>query len=115
MNNIWILYFFILVIAEILAIFLLTEWSKYNKLYLIILGIISYIAVAVFFALIMKNISGNKLTILNTIWQIAGLIGVVLLGTIFYSEKLHYVQWIAVVLTIIAAVLLGVGEILRDT
>ena len=94
MNNIWYLYFFIVIVSEIIAIWLLTEWSKKDKIYYIILGILSYILVAVFFALLLRELSGDKLAIVNGIWQVIGLIAVTLLGVLFFKEKIHLYQWI---------------------
>lgn len=111
--EIWYLYFVIVVVAEIVAIWLLTEWSKKNKIYYIILGILSYIAVAIFFALLMKDIKGDKLAIINAIWQVIGLIAVTLLGIVLFKEKLHLFQWIGIGLTIIALVFLTVGEVIQ--
>jgi len=108
--EIWYLYFVIVVIAEIIAIYLLTEWSKNEKLYYIILGVLFYILVAVFFALLMKDVSGNKLAIINAIWQVVGLIAITLVGIILFKEKLHYLQWVGIGLTVVALVLLAVGE-----
>ena len=114
MNNIWYLYFFIVVIFEILAIWLLTEWSSKNKLYLIILGVLSYIIVAISFAFLMKSLSGSKLAIVNAIWQVVGLITVTLLGLIVFKDKLNVYQWVGFSLAMISLILLSVGEILKS-
>ena len=114
MNNMSYLYFFLIVIFEILAIFLLTEWSDKNKLYLIILGILSYIIVAISFAFLMKTVSDSNLTIINAIWQIVGLIAVTLLGILFFKDKLNTYQWIGFGFAVISLVLLSIGEITKS-
>ena len=83
------------------------------KLYYIIIGILCYIAVAIFFALLMKNVKGDKLAILNAIWQVVGLIAITLIGILLFKEKLHYLQWVGIGLTVIALVLLCVGEVVK--
>ena len=113
-DKIWYLYFFIIVIAEVLAIWLLTEWSKKDETYIIILGIISYIIVAIFFALLMRTIKGDKLAIVNAIWQVFGLIAVTILGIWLFKEKLLLYEWIGVALAIVALILLCVGEVVKD-
>ena len=111
--NIWYLYFVIVVIAEIVAIWLLTEWSKKDKIYYIILGILSYIIVAIFFALLMKDIKDNKLAIVNAIWQVIGLIAITLIGLVLFKEHLHLFQWIGFGLAIISLIFLTVGEVIQ--
>ena len=50
--------------------------------------------------------SGKNLTLSNTIWQIANLAVVALVGMIFFNDKLTRMQWIGFALAIVAAVLL---------
>ena len=114
MSNIWYLYFAMIVIFEIIAIWLLTEWSKYDKIYLIILGVLSYVVVAIFFALLMRKVSGNNLAIINAFWQVIGLIAVTCIGIFVFAEKLQLYQWIGLVLSVIALVFLTIGEISKD-
>ena len=106
--DIWYLYFVIVVIAEIVAIWLLTEWSKKDKLYYIVLGILGYILVAVFFALLLRELHGDKLAIVN------GLIAVTLLGVLLFKEKIHIYQWVGFGFAVIALIFLCVGEVVKD-
>lgn len=112
--EIWYLYFFIVVVAEILAIWLLNEWSQNDKIYYIILGVLGYILVAVFFALLLRSISGDKLAIINGIWQVIGLIAITLIGVLFLKEKIHMYQWVGFGFAIISLIFLCIGEVVKD-
>ena len=105
MDNTIILLFLGIVIFEILALYLLTEWSIHNKPYTFILGVLAYILVAIQFAYIMK-LAKNKLALINALWQIINLIFITLLGVYLYKEKLSSCQYVAIVLAIIAVILL---------
>tara|TARA_Y100001972_G_C7621877_1_gene311906 strand:+ start:316 stop:660 length:345 start_codon:yes stop_codon:yes gene_type:complete len=110
MNNIIFLYFAIIVISEIVAIWLLTEWSKNEKIYLIILGILSYVIVGIFFALLMRDSSDNRLAMINAFWQVIGLIAITVLGIYLYNEKLNTLEWIGLALTLIAVILFAIAQ-----
>ena len=109
MSNMWILFTGIIVF-EILALYLLTEWSNNEKLYYIILGLLSYIAVGVCFAYLMKIVTDKKLAVVNGLWQVINLVLITMLGVLLYKDKLLWFQWLAIVLAIISMLLLSYGE-----
>ena len=69
--------------------------------------------VAIFFAYLMRALNGRKLSIINAVWQIIGLIIVTLLGIMLFKDKLNVYQWVGITLAIISLLLLIVGEKLK--
>ncbi len=69
--------------------------------------------VAIFFAFLMRALNGRKLSIINAVWQILGLIIITVLGIIIFKDKLNVYQWVGLTLTIISLLLILVGEKLK--
>ena len=78
--------------------------SSDNKSLLPLLGGVAlYAAVGLVFGLALRW-GGGKLTIVNALWQTANLCVVTLVGVIAFKETLNPVQWIGIVLAILASV-----------
>ena len=102
-----ILILFLLILIESGAEIFLTHSannSSNNSLFLL-LGIISYILVAIFFYYMIK-IQGD-LAVVNTIWQGVNIVVISLFSVLFFKEKLSKFQMFGILLTIIGIVLVN--------
>lgn len=101
-----ILILLVLIAVEAGAELFLTEatqnTSKKKNLFLL-LGVVSYILVAIIFYFMIKQ--QRELTVINTIWQGANIVVVSLCSVIFLKEKLSKLQILGIILTIIGIVL----------
>ena len=104
-------YIGIMVLAEIITQYFLQKGSK-GKLSFkntnLLLGLIVGFFINIFYFLILK--SGYSLAIANTLIDGGGALGIVILGYLVFKQKLSYKQLIAVIVTMIGVIMLGIFE-----
>jgi multidrug transporter EmrE-like cation transporter len=87
------------------AVIVKKEWYKNWYLYA---GLIGQLLMAGLYFLVLK--SGYSLAIANTLIDGGGALGIVLLGYYIFNQKLSHKQLLAVIITIIGVVLLGIFD-----
>jgi multidrug transporter EmrE-like cation transporter len=98
-----------LVIAEVSAEFLVQKSVNDKKRgFHFALSIGLYILIPI--ALFTLFETANNLTVANTIWQVANIILVALIGYFAFEDNLSFVQVIGIVLAIVSAFLMMFGE-----
>ena len=88
-----------------IAVNINTFWYKNIYLYI---GLICEILMALLYYLLLK--SGYSLAIANTIIDGGGALGIVLLGYLVFKQKITMKQFIAILITLIGVILLGIFE-----
>jgi multidrug transporter EmrE-like cation transporter len=101
-----------LVIFEIIAQYFLQRAIKVKKRWyknhLLLLGMFAQILMTFLYFLILK--SGYSLAIANTLIDGGGALGIVLLGYFVFNQKLTPMQLLAVIITMVGVLLLGIFD-----
>jgi multidrug transporter EmrE-like cation transporter len=104
-------YIGVMVLSEIITQYFLQKGVKGNmslKNTNLILGLIIGFFINVFYFLVLK--SGFSLAIANTLIDGGGALGIVILGYLVFKQKLSYKQILAVVVTMVGVLMLGIFE-----
>ena len=90
-----------LTLVEASAVYAITKWSKSSNNALLAVGIILYALVGASFAASLHYIS--NVNTVNALWQAFSLAIVSLLAALLFKEKISPVQWVGVVLAVLAS------------
>ena len=97
-----------IVLAENLAMTSIRESVEHNSLLYYLLGVLFYAAVCLFLRMSFKM---NGMGLVNTLWSSLSVITVALIGKTVFDEKLNSLQWLAVGLASLAALIMaGSGD-----
>ena len=94
-----------LILSETFAQFSLEKVVKTKNNIFLVLGCAAYLAVSILYYFVLKT--GQKLAIANVIWNIGTTVGVFLVGTFYFKEKLTTKQLIGVALAVVSGFLLN--------
>ena len=101
-----------LVVFEIVAQYFLQRAvnvkKRWYKNHLLLLGIFGQVLMSLIYFLVLK--SGYSLAIANTLIDGGGALGIVLLGYFVFNQKLSLIQALAVFITMVGVILLGIFD-----
>jgi multidrug transporter EmrE-like cation transporter len=107
-----IVFLIILTLCEVAAELLLkppADSTKYD--YRFYLGCGVYIVIGVLLAHVLRQMP-EKLGVINTVWQALNIVIVFSVSYLFFKEKFKLIQYIGVVIAMIAAVLMVLPEVI---
>lgn len=90
-----------LTVVEASAVYVITKWSKDKHMPLLGLGIVLYALIGASFAASVHYI--RNVNTVNALWQAFSLAIVSLLTAALFKEKITPLQWVGVILAIIAS------------
>ncbi len=105
MNQYFIYLVTIVAFLEVIGDILFKEWSIHSKNYLLILGILAYMAATLFWAFSLKYQSLSKAMV---IFAVLTLIVGILVGVLFYKEDLSTLNIVGIALGLGSIVLLEI-------
>lgn len=85
----------------------------FTKNYLILIGILLYVFIAILLAVLLRltaNSEGTKLGVINTTWQALNIVIVFLVSLFVFKEKFKAWQVVGVVLAMLAAIIMIVAD-----
>jgi len=82
-----------------------TTWYKNTNLWL---GLIGQLIMSSLYYLVLK--SGYSLAVANTLIDGGGALGIILLGYFIFKQKISLKQIIAIIITMIGVIMLGLSE-----
>ena len=112
--NTWVVIGFVIVcvVLETFAEISLNKWAQKttdgrNKTWMMAVGIVLYIGIAVTYAFALKN---GTVTVANAWWQCLGLIVITLVGIYLFHDKPTIGQWIGIIVVAVGTILLLSGS-----
>jgi len=108
--NIYIYLYIIILVILLTAIesfsqYNLKLFNKSNSIYYFLIGALSYVIIS---AMLSYLFGFEKMGIVNNLWNVCSSISIVIIGYLFFKEKLSTVQLIGVILGILGVALMGI-------
>ena len=99
-----IVFFACIVVFEAIALYSVKRFSKSNETMFLIFSILSYAIIPLFFFKILKE--GQGISTVNILWNVMSTVYGVLIGVLLFSEVIHGIQWIGIILGILSIFLI---------
>ena len=80
-------------------------FNKSNSIYYFLLGALGYVIIS---AILSYLFGFEKMGIVNNMWNVCSSMSIVIVGYLFFKEKLSTVQLIGVILGILGVALMGI-------
>lgn len=104
-------YLLVLLICDSTALTLMKQYSISKNIYTLIIAMLIYgIAIP---TLIIKNLQYEGIGIVNLLWNILSTTAMLVIGTLYFKEKITSVQKVGLVLGVCAIVLLLHAELVK--